>query len=172
MRYPLLIGLLATLLAVGGCSDRHAGGPAAAGTPAAAGSQDTTHDHEPAGVAPASVSDASAPANPVQAEMRALHDATRDWVTAIADNDLARIPPGIARVHAARQVTEQALLKGEYRPPKASDDVEGFTRQDEAFHGELVKLLEAARASDLPRATRQLGVVLEGCTTCHQKYRF
>jgi len=144
MRHPLLIGLLGTLLAVGGCNTRRADGPAAA----------------------------AAPANPVQAEMRALHDATRDWVTAIADNDLARIPPGISRVHAARQVTEQALLKGEYRPPKASDDVAGFTRQDEAFHDELVKLLEAARASDLPRATRQLGVVLEGCTTCHQKYRF
>jgi len=34
--------------------------------------------------------------------------------------------------------------------------------QDEAFHDELVKLLEAARARDLPRAARQLGVVLEG----------
>jgi hypothetical protein len=169
MRYPLLLGLLGILLAVGACSDRHADGPPAAGA------QDAAHDHDPAGVAPAGASGApapAAPANPVQAEMRALHDATRDWVTAIADNDLARIPPGMSSVHAARQVTEQALLSGRYRPPKASDDVAGFTRQDDAFHDELVTLLDAARASDLPRATRQLGVVLEGCTVCHQKYRF
>ena len=37
---------------------------------------------------------------------------------------------------------------------------------------ELVKLLKASKAKDLPATTKQLGVVLEGCTSCHTKYRF
>jgi cytochrome c556 len=114
----------------------------------------------------------AAPQNPVQAEMRLLHEATRDWVTAIAQNQLAAIPTGISRVHAARMVTEQALATGEYRPPKAGADLEQFKKQDEAFHDELVKLLRAAKANDLVAATRQLGTVLEGCTSCHAKFRF
>jgi cytochrome c556 len=104
--------------------------------------------------------------------MRALHEATRDWVTAIAQNDLASIPAGISRVHAARMVTEKALEKGEYKPPKAGANLAEFKKQDEAFHDELVKLLKASNAKDLPAASRQLGVVIEGCTSCHLKYRF
>jgi hypothetical protein len=116
---------------------------------------------------------ADAPRNPVQAEMRLLNEATRDWVTAVAQNDLASIPAGISRVHAARLVTEEALERGEYAPPKGgAAALAAFTRQDEAFHDELVKLLAAARADDLPAATRQLGVVIEGCTSCHLLYRF
>jgi hypothetical protein len=111
--------------------------------------------------------------NPVQAEMRLLTEAVRDWVTAIAQHDLGRIPEGIARVHAARLVTERALSSGAYVPPRGGAAVvEAFVRQDEAFHDELVNLLQAAKANDLPAATRQLGVVLEGCTTCHMQYRF
>lgn len=111
--------------------------------------------------------------NPVQAEMRLLTEATRDWVTAIAQRDLGSIPVGITRVHAARLVTEAALSSGAYVPPKGgAAAVEAFIRQDEAFHDELVTLLQAAKANDLPAATRQLGVVLEGCTTCHLQFRF
>lgn len=130
-----------------------------------------SHAHdEPA--ATAAKSALPPPANPVQAEMRALHEATRDWVTAVAQNELASIPPGISKVHSARMVTEKALEKGEYKPPKAGSDLEAFKREDEAFHDELVKLLQASKRNDLPGATKQLGTVLEGCTSCHQKYRF
>jgi hypothetical protein len=113
------------------------------------------------------------PRNPVQAEMRLLNEATRDWVTAIAQNDLASIPPGISRVHAARLVTEAALTAGTYAPPKGgAAALAAFVRQDEAFHDELVTLLRAATANALPAATRQLGVVLEGCTSCHMTFRY
>lgn len=113
------------------------------------------------------------PANPVQAEMRLLNEAARDWVTAIAQRELGSIPPGISRVHAARLVTEAALKRGAYAPPKGGAVVlDAFVRQDDAFHGELVRLLEAAKANDLRSATKQLGVVLEGCTSCHMAYRF
>ncbi len=113
------------------------------------------------------------PANPVQAEMRLLNEAARDWVTAIAQRELGSIPPGISRVHTARLVTEAALKRGAYAPPKGGAAVlDAFVKQDEAFHDELVRLLEAAKADDLPAATKQLGVVLEGCTSCHLAYRF
>lgn len=147
----------------------------------AAGCQkSSSHDHgapppvaPPPAAAPVPAAPAVAPpANAVQAEMRALHEATRDWVTAIANNDLASIPPGISRVHSARMVTEQAVEAGAYRPPKESDNLEAFKQVDTAFHDELVKLLRASKANDLPAATKQLGVVLEGCTACHQRFRY
>lgn len=165
---PSLLTALALALGGAGCDSKHADVHGAGSTKAGPHAHD-----EPKQASPAPASSAlPPPTNPVQAEMRALHDATRDWVTAVAQNDLARIPPGISRVHAARMVTEKALEQGQYKPPKPGADVEQFKKQDEAFHDELVKLLRASKANDLPGATKQLGVVLEGCTSCHVKYRF
>lgn len=115
---------------------------------------------------------AAASANPVQHEMRVLHEATRDWVTAVANNDLAQIPASIPKIHEARDATEKALESGSYRPPKNSDRLEKFKKQDEAFHDSLVELLTAAKDKDLARTTEKLGTVLEGCTSCHLEYRF
>ncbi|MCA9595444.1 MAG: cytochrome c [Myxococcales bacterium] len=126
-----------------------------------------THDH-----GAALSSKLPAGVNPVQNEMRVLHEATRDWVTAIANNDLAAIAGGIKKVHGARTLTETALKTGSYRPPKNPGDLQQFEKQDEAFHERLVRLMRAAQAKDLPRATLELGRVLEGCTDCHSKYRF
>lgn len=161
----LLLLLVVSSVSWVGCRqvDESSSAPAS-GPPAAAA------DVQPEGPRAGTTSEAS---NPVQAEMRLLTEATRDWVTAIAQHDLGSIPDGIARVHAARLVTEQALSSGAYVPPKGgAAAVEAFVRQDEAFHDELVKLLQASKANDLPATTRQLGVVLEGCTTCHVQNRF
>ncbi len=111
-------------------------------------------------------------ANPVKSEMRVLHEATKGWVTAIANNNLAAIPEGIKEVHGAREITEKALKSGRYHPPKNSADIDQFEKQDAEFHGRLVELMNAAKARDLPGATRELGRVLEGCTDCHTKFRF
>lgn len=110
--------------------------------------------------------------NPVQHEMRELTAAMDVILRAVANRELATVAPALARVHAARQQTAAALGHGAYRPPQHGQDLAGFERQDEAFHEELVGLLEAARANDLPRATRQVGVLVQGCTTCHVRYRF
>lgn len=110
--------------------------------------------------------------NPVQSEMRILHEATRDWVTAVANNTLSIIPASIGKVHGARLMTEKAVEAGTYRPPKNGDALADFVKQDEAFHAELVKLLRASKANDLPGTTKQLGVVLDGCTSCHLRFRF
>lgn len=152
---------LIAALALAGCDHDHGGAAA--------------HDHGPAEAAAVPSTSAAAPlppGNPVQEEMRALHEATRDWVTFVANGQLSLIPPTIPRIHAARQVTERALADGSYHPPKNGQALEDFKRQDEAFHDELVRLLQAARANDLPGASRQLGVIIQGCTSCHVKFRF
>lgn len=110
--------------------------------------------------------------NPVQNEMRILHEAARDWVTAVANNTLEIIPASIGKVHEARMLTEKAVEAGAYKPPKNGDAVADFAKQDDAFHAELVKLIQAAKAKDLPAATNQLGDVLQGCTSCHLRFRF
>ncbi|MCK6532973.1 MAG: cytochrome c [Polyangiaceae bacterium] len=178
MKTSLPFVTLVGLFALAACESKQADVKPTAEVPTATApaAKGDTHAHqEHAQVAPpasASATPAPPPANPVQAEMRALHAATRDWVTAIANNDLASIPTGISQVHSARMVTEKAIEKGEYKPPKAGADMAAFKKQDAAFHDELVKLLKASKGNDLPGATKQLGVVLEGCTSCHVKYRF
>lgn len=110
--------------------------------------------------------------NPVQHEMRLLADAMNVIMLAVANNDLKAIPPAISKVHSARMVTEQALLNGTYQPPKNSKQVQAFIKQDEVFHDELVTLMKAVKADDLGAATRQVGVLVNSCTSCHVAYRF
>jgi cytochrome c556 len=129
---------------------------------------EAAHDH--AAVAP--LPSASAGANAMQSEMRLLNEAMRDAVTAIGYDRLDTIAPSLHAVHEAKARTEEALESGAYKLPKHADRLEDFKAQDEAFHGELVKLLGAAKAKDRAGTTRQLGVVLDGCTSCHEKYRF
>jgi len=111
-------------------------------------------------------------ASPVQLEMVALTDAMQKVLVAIANNNLAAIPPAIHAVHSARDVTADALRKGAITLPKNPGKLDEFAREDDRFHGELVTLVKAARANDLQAATRQMGVVMNGCTACHLKYRF
>src|SRR5581483_2352510 len=109
--------------------------------------------------------------NAVQNEMRALNDAMRDSVTAIAWDDYAAIPKSLHHVHEARAATEHALESGAYVFRRNADRREEFVRLDEAFHHELEKLEEAASAKD-PKATpAQLGVVLGQCHGCHETFR-
>lgn len=109
--------------------------------------------------------------NAVQNEMRLLHEAMRDSVTAVANNDLAAIPHAIHRVHQARGMTDAAIQSGSYRPPQNGDQIEQFLATDEAFHQELVVLVRAANANDSAATGQQLGVVLSRCNGCHSQFR-
>lgn len=144
----------------------------AAGVVGASACHRDAHDHDAEHAAVAPLPSPSASGNAVQNEMRILNEAVRDSVTAIAYNRLDAIEPAIHKVHAARELTEKALESGTYKLPKNADQIEAFKAQDEAFHGELVKFLKAAKANDLVATTTQLGVVLDRCTSCHTKYRF
>ena len=84
---------------------------------------------------------------------------------------LQAIPPALHRVHGAKDETEKALHSGAYSLG-GPDRLAAFIEEDAAFHDELVTLLRASRANDLEAATRQVGVIMNGCTSCHVKFRF
>jgi len=144
-----------TAAAIAGCKDE----PAATTTPAAASAPTASPDHLPKGV------------NAVQNEMRLLHEAMRDAVTAIANGNLPSIAESLHRVHRARELTEKAVEEKEYTLPKNPDKLEDFKAKDEAFHGELEKLVAASTSNDAKATSEQLGVVLSKCTDCHAQFR-
>lgn len=111
------------------------------------------------------------PPNAVQNEMQLLHEAMRDSVTAIANNDLASIPKSLHRVHEAREGTEHALATGAYVLHRNASRHEDFERLDQAFHAELEKLEEAATINDSAKTATQLGAVLAQCNGCHADFR-
>lgn len=129
------------------------------------------HAEHAASSPPASPTALPAGVNPVQNEMRLLHEAMQGSVTAVANDDLGAIPQALHRVHQARGMTEAAIEDGSYRPPRNGEDVEGFVRMDEAFHHELEQLVHAARSGDAAATGQQIGVVLSRCTGCHERFR-
>lgn len=107
----------------------------------------------------------------VQNEMRLLHEALRDAVSAIANGNLATIAESLHRVDRARELTEKAVEAKQYVLPKDPDQLEAFEAKDKAFHGELEKLLEASKSNDAKATSEQLGVVLSKCGDCHTQFR-
>jgi hypothetical protein len=109
--------------------------------------------------------------NAVQAEMRLLHEAMRDSVTAIAFGRPAEIPERLHPVHAARERTEAALESGAYRLPKNADRLDAFRALDESFHDQLEKLVATAGSNDVEATASQLGVLIGTCNGCHVQFR-
>jgi hypothetical protein len=126
----------------------------------------------PAPVADAGGTEAEAPpGNAVQNEMRVLHEAMRDAVTAIAQGHLGDVSIALHRVHAAREATEAAVESGAYRLPKGAEHLEEFRALDDAFHAQLEKLEAAAHANDSEATATQLGATLAKCNACHARFR-
>jgi cytochrome c556 len=112
------------------------------------------------------------PPNAVQLEMQALHELMVTSLVAIENGKTDVIPAAIHKVHDAKGVTEKAITSGAWKPPRTDATVADFVKTDEAFHDELVKLLRASKQNDVTATTRQLGAVLDGCTSCHMRFRF
>lgn len=112
------------------------------------------------------------PQNPLQVEMRALTAFMQLAIVAVANDTLELIPPAISRLHGTIEDTQEALKAGRMTLPKNAEDVEGFLAMDDAFHDQLVALLQAARDDDVARASMQLSALVMGCNTCHARYRF
>lgn len=112
------------------------------------------------------------PPNAVQREMQKLHELVVNSLVAIETGKTDVIADAIHRVHEAKADTERAITTATWKPPRADATVADFVKADEAFHGELVKLLRVSKKNDVVGTTRQLGVVLEGCTSCHVRFRF
>lgn len=163
----MILVLAMASAAAGACKDGTESAPAAstaaatppASTAASPPAPTASPDHVPAGV------------TAVQNEMRLLHEAMRDSVTAIAMGTLDTIPESLHSVHRARELTEKALESGEYKLPKNGDKLAQFKELDEAFHVELEKLVAAAQSKSSQATATQLGVVLSKCDGCHTQYR-
>lgn len=109
--------------------------------------------------------------NAVQNEMRLLHEAMRDTVSAIALDKLSTIPELLHGVHRARALTEHAVESGTYELPKNANQLEAFKALDESFHEELEKLLAAATANDPAATATAVGAVMGRCAGCHAQFR-
>jgi hypothetical protein len=107
-------------------------------------------------------------ANAVQTEMRRLECALQHAIVAIGRDDLPSIATWIGVVHEARTETEKALDSGAYKP---AGDVQAFAALDQAFHGDLEKLVEASAAKDHAAVTAALGRALGQCQGCHAVFR-
>ena len=116
---------------------------------------------------------ASAPApapNAVQLEMQGLHELMVVSLVAIENDKLEVIAPTIHKVHGLKEQTGKAIASGAWKPARGATP--DFVAQDEAFHALLVSLLKSSKANDVAGTTRALSAVLEGCTSCHVKFRF
>ena len=107
--------------------------------------------------------------NAAQNEMRLLNHAFHMSVTAAALGDVSVIPGLFHPVHQARELTDKALAEGAWKP--ARGDLAAFKAMDEAFHGELEKLVRAAEANDVTAVAEQLDHLLPSCMACHAAHR-
>lgn len=110
------------------------------------------------------------PPNAVQLEMQGLHELMVVSLVAIENDKLDVIAPQIHKVHGLKDQTGRAIQSGAWKPPRGA--VPDFVKEDDAFHGLLVKLLRASKANDVVATTQAMSAVIEGCTACHVKYRF
>jgi hypothetical protein len=120
---------------------------------------------------PASPDELPPGVNAVQNEMRLLHEAMRDSVSALALGTLSTIPERLHVVHRAKGLTEKALEAGTYTLPKNPGGLAAFKALDESFHGELETLLKAANANDPTATATALGNVMGRCEGCHAQFR-
>lgn len=148
MKYVALL-----FVVVAGCKPESPPSPAATPVPAA------SPDRLPPGV------------NAVQNEMRLLHEAMRDTVSALALGTLSTIPERLHMVHRARDLTEHALATGAYTLPRNGGQREAFEALDASFHAELERLGAAASANDPVATATALGVVMGRCEACHAQFR-
>lgn len=117
------------------------------------------------------VSDAPAPGNVVQTEMRMLTQILEATVRGIGARDVRPVEHMLHDLHAAKDATTAAVKAGTYKLPANADNIAGFTAMDEAFHVHLGSLVMASRANDVAKAADALGAIMRGCEGCHAAFR-
>jgi hypothetical protein len=135
------------------------------------------HEHaaheQPAHPQPTQPGPAAAPpaANPVQHEMRLLTSALETAVRSIGQGDVRPVAHELHRVHLAKEATQAAIEAGRYRTPRNPEQLERFRALDEAFHGDLGRLVQASSRNDVAATAEALGAVLQRCQGCHSQFR-
>lgn len=114
---------------------------------------------------------ATAPDNPVKAEMRLLNEAFLNLIDSLILNNPKAIEEPFQAVHKARADTEKALEKGEIKLPKNNDKIKEFVEMDEQFHKKMEVLLHASGKGNMKRVQETTHQLLNGCIKCHTKFR-
>lgn len=110
--------------------------------------------------------------NPVQHEMRLLHEVMLEAVTAIANGNVTSVAKSLHVLHGAKEQTEAAIRAGTYTPPKNGEAIARFIELDEEFHGHLEVIVARSKENDVVGTATALGKALEGCQGCHAEFRF
>jgi len=134
-----------------------------AATPLGAGSAEHHHHEDSGAAAPA--------AGALVEEMRALDGVFREVVSAVALGDGHRVHAALESMHGRMEKTQEALHKGEVVLRKNASEAAEFERMDKDFHLGLEKLAKAAhdgRRHEMTAITKKL---LDGCVSCHEKFR-
>lgn len=104
-------------------------------------------------------------------EMRKLDGVFREVVSGVAVGDGHRVHSALESMHGAMEKTQEALHKGEVKLKKNADKAAEFERMDKAFHHNLEALAKAAHHNDGQKMTAFTKKLLDGCVSCHSKFR-
>lgn len=114
---------------------------------------------------------ATASANPLVEEMRALDAAFREIASGVAVGDGHRVLSAIETLHGSMEKTQHALHAGEIKLPRNPQKVKEFENLDREFHGELEALAKAAERDDGKMMASLTKRLLDGCVRCHGEFR-
>lgn len=104
-------------------------------------------------------------------EMRALDKVFREVVSAVALNDGRRAHEALESMHGRMEKTQEALHAGEVRLRKNASKVAEFEMMDREFHANLERLAKAAHRNDGREMTILTKKLLDGCISCHSRFR-
>ena len=129
-------------------------------TPFVAGAVDHSHhDAFPAG------------SNALVEEMKALDAVFREVVSAVALGDGHKVHQALESMHGKMEKTQEALHAGKVVLRKNAAKAAEFEKMDKDFHARLETLGRAARKGDSKGMTEITKKLLDGCLSCHNKFR-
>lgn len=104
-------------------------------------------------------------------EMKALDAVFRDVVSAVALGEAHRVHQALESMHGRMEKTQEALHKGDVVLRKNASKAAEFERMDKEFHARLESLGRAAHKGDRKGMTAITKKLLDGCVSCHEKFR-
>ncbi|OGP13644.1 MAG: hypothetical protein A2052_06425 [Deltaproteobacteria bacterium GWA2_54_12] len=104
-------------------------------------------------------------------EMKALDAVFREVVSAVALGDGHRVHQALETMHGKMEKTQKALHAGEVKLRKNASKVAEFERMDKDFHANLESLATAAHKGDRQNMTAVTKKLLDGCVSCHDRFR-
>ena len=117
--------------------------------------------------------EASSPAGPCALvdEMKALDAVFREVVSAVAVGDGNRVHQALESMHGKMEKTQEALHAGKVSLRKNAAKAAEFEKMDKDFHARLASLGKAAHKGDSKGMTELTKKLLDGCVSCHNKFR-